>query len=73
MASKRGARMRRKTVRSTVVVNADERWHMIEDAAYFRADRFRPAAPGSLRESDRRAAAAALDKIIGTSRRRRKI
>ena len=71
MAAKPGARVRRKAAPSAVAVSADERWHLIEDCAFFHADRFRSAAPGSVRESDQRTAAAEIDGIIGATRRRR--
>ena len=51
-----------------VKVCDDERQHLIEVCAFFRADRFREAAPGTIRESDRTAAAADLHKVIGRPR-----
>ena len=71
MAARSGARGKRKTAPSMVAVSEDERWHLIEDCAYFRGDRFRPVAPGSVRESDRRAVAADVDRIIGGPHRRK--
>jgi hypothetical protein len=55
-----------------VVVEEEERRHLVEDCAFFRAARFRAARPGSYREQDLKAAAAAIDAAIKPDRKRRK-
>ena len=55
-----------------VVVEEDERRHLVEDCAFFRAARFRAASPGSYREQDLKAAAAAIDAAIRAGRKPRK-
>ena len=54
-----------------IAVDAVERCRLIEDCAFFRAERYREAAPGEVREQDRRAAAAEIDAAIGARRKRR--
>ena len=51
--------------RTPILVDADERRHLVEDCAFFRADHFRDAEPGTIRESDRLAAAAEIESAIG--------
>jgi len=60
------------TPSTAVVVNRDERRHLIEDCAYFRAARFREVEAGNVREQDLRAAAAVVDTVIKPRRKRRK-
>lgn len=55
-----------------VVVEEDERRHLVEDCAFFRAARFRAARPGSCREQDLKAAAADVDAAIRAGRKPRK-
>jgi hypothetical protein len=55
-----------------VSVDEDQRRRLIEDCAFFRAQRFREAKPGSIREQDLKDAAAAIDAAIGARRKRRK-
>lgn len=55
-----------------ILVEDEQRRHLIEDCAFFRAARFRAAEPGKLREQDLRAAAAVIDAAIKPRRRRRK-
>lgn len=55
-----------------VAVDEEERRHLIEDCAFFRADHFREAEPGGYRNQDLRAAAAAIDAAIRRPRKGRK-
>lgn len=55
-----------------ILVEDEQRKHLIEDCAFFRAAQFRAAEPGKLREQDLRAAAAVIDAAIKPRRRRRK-
>lgn len=50
--------------RPDVAVDRDERRHLIEACAFFRADHFRPAEPGSCREQDLKEAAAEIDTVL---------
>lgn len=56
--------------RKTVEVGAEERIHLIEACAYFRADQHRPVAPDGYREQDRREAAVEIDAVIKKRRKR---
>lgn len=56
--------------RKTIEVGAEERIHLIEACAYFRADRHRPVAPDGFREQDRREAAVEIDAVIKKKRKR---
>lgn len=58
--------------RPAVDVDEEQRRHLIECCAFFRAQRFREAAPGRYRKDDLRAAASAIDSVIGPARRSRK-
>ena len=58
--------------RAPVTIDAEERRHLIEACAFFRADHFRQAEPGSIRSADMRAAATDVDAILGAPRRGRK-
>ena len=55
-----------------VLVEEEQRKHLIEDCAYFRAARFRPDGPGGYRKQDLQGAAAAIDAVIKPRRARRK-
>ncbi len=61
-----------RTPRPAVSVDEEQRRHLIECCAFFRAQRFREAAPGRYREQDLRAAADAIDSVIQPARRRKK-
>jgi hypothetical protein len=52
-------------------VGTEERWRLIEDCAFFRAERYREVRPGEVRGQDLAAAAAEIDAAIGRRRRRR--
>ena len=52
-----------------VAVDAEERRHLVEACAFFRADHFREADPGHLRAQDRKDAAVAID--VALRRRKR--
>jgi hypothetical protein len=54
---------------AAIVVSDEERRHLIEDIAYFHAERYRSVEPGECREEDRRRAAAEVDAVL---KRRRK-
>jgi hypothetical protein len=53
-------------------VDADERLHLIRACAFFRADRFREAEPGSVRGEDLRKAARDVDTALRGRKRSRK-
>jgi len=55
--------------RARVVVKGEERRRLIDDIAYFHAERFRPVEGQGIREEDRREAAAEIEAVL---RRRRK-
>jgi hypothetical protein len=55
-----------------VRVDADERLHLIRACAFFRADRFREAEPGSVRGEDLRKAARDVDTALRGRKRSRK-
>ena len=72
-AAARGKSAGAKTARpDAVVVEDEERRHLVEDCAFFRAARFRAAAPGACREQDLKDAATAIDAVIKPARKRRK-
>jgi hypothetical protein len=52
-----------------VEVGEDERRHLVEACAFFRAERFRDADPGHLRQHDREEAGAAIDLALGRRKR----
>lgn len=54
----------------TLLVTEEQRRHLIEDAAYFRAGRYRPLEPGDFREEDRCEAEAELDAVIKRNKAR---
>jgi hypothetical protein len=47
-----------------VRVDEEERRHLIDACAFFRAERFRVAGPGSIRGEDMRKAAADVDAVL---------
>lgn len=57
-----------------LAIGYEERQHLVEACAFFHADQFRPAAPGSVRAQDLKNAAAEIDAVlkrrIGRSRKR---
>jgi hypothetical protein len=53
-------------------VDAEQRRHLIEACAFFRAEQFRPCEPGEIRGEDVRAAAAEIDAVIRPVRKRSK-
>jgi hypothetical protein len=55
---------------SRLAVGGEERQHLIEACAFFHADHFRPAEPGSVRAQDLKEAAAEIDAVL--KRRARK-
>ena len=57
--------------RAKVVVTDEERRRLIEDCAFFCAERFREVKPGDIREQDLKEVAAEIDAAIGARRRRR--
>jgi len=64
MATRQTRRRRASATRAPVAVGADERRRLIEDCAFFHADRFREADPGAVRGQDFAAAAAEIDAVI---------
>jgi hypothetical protein len=55
-----------------VRVDADERLHLINACAFFRAERFRAANPGSIRGEDVRKAARDVDTALKRRRKAKK-
>lgn len=55
-----------------VRVDAEERLHLINACAFFRAERFREADPGSIRGEDVRKAAREVDAALQGRRRSKK-
>jgi hypothetical protein len=47
-----------------LLVDGEERRHLVDACAFFRAEHFRMAEPGSIREQDVRKAAADVDAIL---------
>ena len=47
-----------------ITVTAEQRRHLVEDAAYFRAEQFRPVVPGRYRKQDRCAAEAEIEAVL---------
>lgn len=47
-----------------LVIGGAERQHLIEACAFFHADHFRPAKPGSVRAQDLKDAAAEIDAVL---------
>ena len=47
-----------------VRVDGEERRHLVDACAFFRAEHFRMAEPGSIREQDVRKAAADVDAVL---------
>jgi hypothetical protein len=47
-----------------LAIGGKERQHLIEACAFFRADHFRAAEPGSLRAQDLKDAAAEIDAVL---------
>ena len=61
-ASKAGRESRKTGAR--LAVGGEERRHLIEACAFFRADHFRPAQPGFVRAQDLKDAAAEIDTVL---------
>ena len=53
-------------------VDDEQRRHLIEACAFFRAEQFRPCEPGQVRAQDVRAAASEIDAVIRQDRKRSK-
>jgi len=66
MAKNRGRRTGPGTASrpEAVAVTSEERQHLIEDVAFFRAEHFRRVEPGKVRESDRAAAKDEIDSVL---------
>jgi hypothetical protein len=64
------ARGEGRKARPKVTVDVHERRHLIEACAFFRADRFRPAEPGSYREQDLKDVAAEIDAVLARGDRK---
>lgn len=52
-----------------IAVDAEERKHLVEACAFFRADHFREADPEHLRAQDREDAAMDIDAVLGRRKR----
>jgi hypothetical protein len=52
-----------------IAVDDEEREHLVEACAFFRADRFRDADPGHLRAQDRKDVAVDIDAALGLRKR----
>lgn len=62
----------RRPPRPVPSVGEEQRRRLIECCAFFRAQRYREAAPGYYREQDLRAAAEDIDSLITSCRKRKK-
>lgn len=67
---KAGRPARSRGPRSPIVVTEEERRHLIEDVAYFHAERYRVVGAGECRDDDRRRAAAEVDAVLKRRRKR---
>lgn len=56
--------------RAKVLVSGEERRRLIDDIAYFHAERFRPVEGPGIREEDRREAAAEIEAVLKRRRKR---
>jgi hypothetical protein len=72
MAGTHGKSARPRKVRARPAVDDEQRRHLIEACAFFRAERFRECEPGHVREQDVRAAASEIDAVIRPGRKRGK-
>lgn len=59
-----GAGRERRRAVSRPAIGSDERQHLIEACAFFHADHFRAAEPGSYRAQDLKDAAAEIDAVL---------
>ncbi len=55
-----------------VDIDEEQRRHLIECCAFFRAQRYRESGPGRYRKEDLRAAKADIDRVIQPARGRKK-
>ena len=55
-----------------IAVDAEEREHLVEACAFFRADHFREADPGHLRTQDRKDAAVEIDAVLARRKRQQR-
>jgi len=60
----------RRKLRPEVTVDDEQRRHLIECCAFFRAGQFRDVEPGRCRRQDIQAATADIDAVIRTVRKR---
>jgi len=60
----------RRNLHPEVTVSDEQRWHLIECCAFFRAGQFRDVEPGRCRRQDVQAATADIDAVIRTVRKR---
>ena len=58
--------------RALPLVDDEQRRHLIEACAFFRAEQYRECEPGHVREQDVRAAASEIDAVIRPRRKRSK-
>jgi hypothetical protein len=57
---------------SAVDIDEEQRRHLIECCAFFRAQRYRESGPGRYRKEDLRAAQTDIDRVIRPARGRKK-
>lgn len=55
--------------RAAVAVTKEQRRHLVEDVAYFHAERYRAVEPGGYREEDRQAAEAEIKRLLEKKRK----
>lgn len=75
VAHKAGVGVRAKAVSGAkacaeVIVREEERRHLVEDCAFFRAARFRAPEPGCYREQDLKVAETEINAVIKPKRKR---
>ena len=71
-ARRTGKAWARRKTSPGIDVDEEQRRHLIECCAFFRAQRFRESGPGEYRQEDLRAAQAEIDAVIRPSRRKKR-
>jgi hypothetical protein len=59
-----------KPLSKPIAVSEEQQRHLIEDVAYFHAERYRCVEPGQCREQDRREAEAEIESVLKHRRKR---
>jgi hypothetical protein len=67
---KAGRSTRSRRPGKSIVVTEEERCHLIDDIAYFHAERYRVVGAGGCRDQDRQRAATEVDAVLKRRRKR---